>query len=160
VKVTTIKIDGTPPTLGILLRMPEDDVEPYQELKVSANITDLVSGVMNVTLSYNLNNSAMWIDVPMTLNSTSSLYEATISGQQANTSVKYRIGAYDNAGNYKVEDNSGQYYIYTVIPEFSSTTILILFMVLTTLAAVFLKKFKLSKKHIACEEYKLASVQK
>ena len=51
-------------------------------------------------------NIVIWIDLPMTLNSTTGLYEAIIPGQRANTLVKYRIAAYDNAGNYKVEDNS------------------------------------------------------
>lgn len=86
------------------------DIQPNQEAKVLANVSDLMSGVKNVTLSYGLDDSAAWIDLPMTLNSTTGLYEATILGQQANTLVKYRITAYDNAGNYKVEDNSGQYH--------------------------------------------------
>jgi hypothetical protein len=51
----------------------------------------------------------------MILNATTTLYEATIPAQPANTSVKYKIIAYDNAGNRIVEDNNGQYYIYTVI---------------------------------------------
>jgi len=34
------------------------------------------------------------------------------------TYVKYKIVAYDNAENMAVEDNAGQYYTYTVIPEF------------------------------------------
>jgi hypothetical protein len=50
------------------------------------------------------------------------------------------IVAYDNAGNYMIEDNNGQYYIYTVIPEFPSTMIPLLFILLATLTAVFLSK--------------------
>ncbi|MEM2917816.1 MAG: hypothetical protein QXN63_05655 [Candidatus Bathyarchaeia archaeon] len=44
--------------------------------------------------------------------------------QEANTIVKYKIIAYDNAKNIKVDDNNGQYYTYMVIPEYPSTLIL------------------------------------
>jgi len=121
--------------------VPEGDVEPNQKVKFMVNVTDSISGVKNVTLSYNLNISITWIDLPMTFNSTTGFYEATIQVQHANVFVKYKIIAYDNAGNIKVEDNAGQYYIYTVIPEFSSTLILAMFM-LTTLIAITLWKTK------------------
>jgi hypothetical protein len=81
----------------------------------------------------------------MSYNSTSRLYYAMILGQSEGTFVKYKVIAYDNAGNMAVEDNAGQYFTYTVIPEFSSATILALFMILTMLVAVFARK-KLSKK--------------
>jgi hypothetical protein len=48
--------------------------------------------------------------------------------------------AYDTAGNFKVEDNNGTYYAYTVIPEFSSIMILPLFMLTALIATVLLKK--------------------
>jgi len=91
-------------------------------------------------LSYNLNDSATWIDSPMILNSTTGLYETIISGQQAGTLVKYKIIAYDNAGNCRVEDNSGEHFVYTVIPEFPSFLLLPLFMIATLLAVVVYKR--------------------
>lgn len=39
-----------------------------------------------------------------------------------------------------VEDNNGYYYKYHVIPEFPSTTILMMFMILSTLTIVLAKK--------------------
>ena len=135
-----IKLDKTPPTVGSPSHMPEDEIQPNQEVKVLVNVTDPLSSVKNVTLSYNLNNSAIWIDLPMIPNSTTGLYEAIIPGQQANTLVKYKIAAYDNAGNYKVEDNSGEYYVYTVVPEFPSTVILLLALLFTTFAVIIGKK--------------------
>jgi hypothetical protein len=126
--------------IGTPSRIPEGDVEPDQKVKVLVNVTDSLSGIKNVTLSYNLNDSAVWIDSPMTFNSTTGLYETTIQVQQANTLVKYKITAYDNAGNLKVEDNNGTYYAYTVIPEFQSTMILPLLMLTTLIATVLLKK--------------------
>jgi len=85
-------------------------------------------------------DSMIWIDLLMTFNSTTGLYEATIPGQPADTLVRYEITAYDNAGNHRVEDNSGQYYVYTVIPEFPSTIILLLFIIATLAAIVYRRK--------------------
>jgi len=138
--------DITPPVIGIPIQDPPPDmVMPYQNVTVSVNITDHESGVRNATLQYNLNNSATWITIVMSYNSTSGLYYATIPGQPEQTYVKYKIVVYDNAENMAVEDNAGQYHTYTVIPEFASATILALFMILTMLVAVFARK-KLSKK--------------
>jgi hypothetical protein len=81
----------------------------------------------------------------MSYNSTSGLYYAMILGQSEETYVKYKIVAYDNAENMAVEDNAGQYYTYTVIPEFPSSLILLLVMVLSMLAIV-LSKRKLPRK--------------
>jgi parallel beta-helix repeat protein len=138
--LTGIKLDKTVPAIGTPSRIPKDDVQPGQEVKVSVNVTDFVSAVKNVTLSYNLNDSAIWIDFPMIRNSTTGLYGVIIPGQQANTLLRYEISAYDNAGNYKIEDNSGQYYVYTVIPEFTSTILLPLFMLTTLVATILFKK--------------------
>jgi len=259
--LTGIKLDKTAPTIEIPSRIPENDVEPDQEVKVSVNVTDFESGVKNVTLSclnmykpvsnfttvkdlnitlclhrttyyykdsvsgnvtitylngtgfegifsiyvvpifggygrtdYHSNpvvkngfaefylpspvfvygpgnytigiadlstvegyviaanlwdprvqvevkdDSMIWIDLPMTFNSTTGLYEATIPGQGEGTLVRYKISAYDKAGNYRVEDKDGEYYVYTVIPEFTSTIILPLFMLTTLIATILLKK--------------------
>jgi len=91
----------------------------------------------------------------MTPNPTTGLYEAIIPGQHAGTLVKYRITAYDNAGNYKVEDNSEHYYTYTVIPEFSSLTIILLSVAISTLLIVLLKKMLRNK-----QEFKARPKQK
>jgi len=148
--LTGIKLDKTVPTIGTPSRIPEGNVEPDQNVKVLVNVTDSLSGVKNVILSYNLNDSTivtpfLWIDVPMTLNSTTGLYETTIPGQSEGILVRYEIAAYDNAGNRMVEDNSGQYYVYTVIPEFPSTTILPLLMLTTLIVTVLLKKKRKTK---------------
>ena len=67
--------------------MPEDVVLPNQEVKVLVNVTDAESGVKNVTLYYNLNNSQTWTSVPMDYNLTSFLCNATIPGQPIGTLV-------------------------------------------------------------------------
>ena len=138
--------DVTPPHIGVPTQEPPPHmVMSYQNVTVSVNITDTESGVKNATLHYNLNNSATWITMVMSYNSTSGLYYAMILGQAEETFVKYKIVAYDNAENMAVEDNAGQYYTYTVIPEFPSSLILLLVMVLSVLAVVLAKR-KLPRK--------------
>jgi hypothetical protein len=122
-------------------RMPENAVQPAQGTKVLVNVTDPGSGVKSVTLSYTINSNT-WFDTQMTFNSTTGLYECTVSGQQANTRVKYRILAYDNAGNEKIGDNQGQYYIYTVVPEFPPLGAAFLFIIMTLLVVAFREKHR------------------
>ena len=138
--------DVNPPIIGVPTQEPSADiVMPYQNVTVFVNITDAESGVKNATLHYNINNTATWIEVVMSYNSTSRLYYAMILGQSEETYVKYKIVAYDNAENMAVEDNAGQYYAYTVIPEFHSSLIVLLLMVLSVLAVVLAKR-KLPRK--------------
>ena len=137
--LTGIKLDKTKPLIVEVRHQPEDNVEPNQKVKVLVNATDLLSGIRNITLSYNINTSTIWIDLPMTFNSTTGLYEATIQVQRANVLVKYKVTACDNAGNIKVEDKCGQYYTYTVIPEFSSTLILATLILITIITVILLK---------------------
>lgn len=136
--LTGIKLDKTVPTIGTPSRMPEGHVEPYQEVRVSVNVTDLVSRVKNVTLYYT--NDTIWYSVPMAFNTTSALWEAIIPGHMEATQVKYRIEAYDNAGNKAQDDNAGEYFTYTVIPEFSLVIILLLFMITSIISIIFTRE--------------------
>jgi len=136
--LTGIKLDKTAPTFDVSSRIPEGDVEPYQEVKVSVNATDLISGLKTITLYYT--NDTVPHSAPIVFNTTSALWEAVIPGQRENTQVKYWIEAYDNAGNMAIDDNAGQYYTYTVIPEFPTAIILPLFMILSAIVIVFAKK--------------------
>jgi len=128
--------DGNPPTIGTPVQEPPSDVAPYQNVTVSVNITDAESGVKNATLHYSLNNTEAWTTVVMSYNSTSHLYYATIPEQSEGTRVKYKIVAYDNAENMAAKDNAGQYYTYTVVPEFPSFLILPLVFLLTLSVAM------------------------
>lgn len=116
--LTAIKLDKTLPVIASHSRFPEDNVEPNQPVKITVNVTDSLSGVKNVTLSYRIRGESAWNNILMTLNQTSMLYEATIIIHQPNVDVEYMITAYDNAGNKIVENNSGQCYSYSVVPEY------------------------------------------
>ena len=125
--------DGTPPTIGEPSQTPAaNNVQPNQPVKVSVNVTDPESGVKNFTLWYSINGEGNQA-IPMIYNGSTGLWEAEIPGQPLDTHVKYWIEAYDNAGNRAINDNAGQYYTYTVIPEFSSWPLLRWLLLLLTL---------------------------
>jgi len=46
----------------------------------------------------------------------------------------------DNIDNNAVQDNSGTYYIISVIPEFTSMIVLATFMLLTLMVTILMKK--------------------
>ncbi len=125
VVVDYITVDYTPPTIGIPSRMPEGDIFPKQEVRVSVKVTDAVSGVKNVTLSYTTNNGTTWTNLPMNYNSLTSLYEATIPPQPAGTWVKFKIIAYDNAQNLATKDGTEPYCAYQVVPGFPHALLIV-----------------------------------
>jgi hypothetical protein len=144
--LTGIKLDKSPPTVEIPSREPAGDVHPDQPVKVSINVTDATSNLKNVTLYYTLDNGTTWEEsVPTNPNAPTSLYEATIPGQQPGTWVKYKIVAHDYAGNNATLDGTGPYCTYQVIPEFSSTIILPLFTALSLITIIFTRKKLLGK---------------
>jgi parallel beta-helix repeat protein len=132
-------VDNIPPEIGEPVQDPVEDVEPYQNVTVTVNVTDFGTGVYNVTLRYSIDNGTSWMSLNMTEISTNT-YQATIPGYDEGAWITYKIVAYDNAGNFAVKDNNGYYYAYHVIPEFTSALILPLLMLATLVATVLLKK--------------------
>jgi len=53
------------------------------------------------------------------------------------------IIAYDYANNEAVEDNAGEYYVYTVIPEFPTWTSMLLILIALTAAIAIYKRRQL-----------------
>jgi hypothetical protein len=140
VKSQTVYLDTTAPNIHTPTRYPTGDIQFGQAVKISANITDLGSRVKEAILHYSLNNGTTWTNVTMNYNSTSGLYEGTIPAQSSNMTVKYAISASDNVDNDAVQDNSGMYYIYPVIPEFPSMMLITIFMLLSLSATILIKK--------------------
>ena len=132
---------------------PPNEVEPDMAVFVEVNVTDRESGVNRTILSYTTDNGLTRNNITMKfacyLPCDTWFYTAEIPRMPADTSVKYKIIAYDNNGNHAVEDNAGQYYTYTVIPEFPSTIILLVLM-LTTLIAITLLKATLKRRIENC----------
>jgi hypothetical protein len=137
--------DVTPPTIvEVTQDPPAGNVLENQAVKVSVNVTDLGSGVKNVTLIYTPDNWSTSISLNTTVNSTSGLWKAEIPGKALNTLVQYEIVSYDNAGNKAEKPVAGQYYSYTVIPEFTTFSILLILAAMS-FVLVLTKKFRKSK---------------
>jgi len=133
-------IDDTPPEIGEPVQDPLENVEPHQTVTVTVNVTDLGTGVYNVTLWYSIDNGIIWTPQNMT-EIFPGTYRTTIPGYENCTWVTYKIVAYDNAGNNATEDNLGYYHKYHVIPELSSAMRLSLLMILS-ITAITLAKWK------------------
>ncbi|HID90591.1 TPA: hypothetical protein EYP44_01370 [Candidatus Bathyarchaeota archaeon] len=117
-----VEEDAVPPVIADVRRSPEvpDDGEP---VAVTALVTDAETGVASVTLEYSVGDGP-WEAVPMT-RGTGDEWSGTIPGCRADTVVRYRVVAEDRAGNVAVEDRAGEYYSYTVVPEFATWAMLL-----------------------------------
>ncbi|MGD2066864.1 MAG: nitroreductase family protein [Candidatus Bathyarchaeota archaeon] len=135
--------DGTAPTIGDLSQNPSyDAVEPDQTVTVTVEVTDAGTGVGNVILSYSTDEGQTWTNATMT-GVSGNMYSGDIPGFEEETRIQYRILAYDNSNNLAVEDNAGNYYVYTVIPEFQF--LILAFFVLTSLAVILAKRRTITK---------------
>ena len=101
-------IDNIPPSIGELIMSPEEPVED-EEVTIKVNVTDALSGVREVILSYSTDGRATWTNITMTLGP-DGYYTAVIPGQPAGTTVLYRIYACDLVGNWAISPE----YSYTV----------------------------------------------
>ena len=137
--------DSTSPFIGTPSQDPPEDVQPNQEVTVSVNVTDAESGVREVVLSYSTDEGASWTNVTIS-RANGDTYVGQIPGFSAGTNVQYKIIAYDNAGNFAVNDKAGQYYVYTVIPEFPTWLSLLLVLLVLTLVIVLVNRRKLRVK--------------
>jgi parallel beta-helix repeat protein len=134
--------DGIAPTIGIPSRTPSGVVLPNQEVTVAVNVTDSLSGVMNATLYYTIDNGLNWNSTEMLKNIGTGLYEATIPGQEYGKTVRFRIEAFDYAGNNQTRDGLETYCVYEIVPEFSMPFAFVAFMIAMLLLTVVLRKRK------------------
>jgi len=132
-------VDDIPPEISVPVQEPPENVTAYQNVTVTANVTETGSGLYNITLWYSINNGTTWTPLNMTEISTNT-YQTTIPGHENCTWVTYKIIAYDNNGNQAINDNHGYYYIYHIIPESPSLIILPLLMITTLLAVIVHKR--------------------
>ena len=132
--------DNTRPDIGTPTHEPETP-DPDEDVTVSVNVTDDDTGVRpdGVILSYSTDDGETWKNITMS-KATGDTYEGIIPGLSAGTHVSYRIIAYDYADNEAVKDNEGDYYVYTVIPEFPSWQIIALTLLLVGIIVVIAKK--------------------
>lgn len=127
-------IAARPPDITDVFQIPpKNNVQPEDEVRVNATVTDM-SGVKQVTLNYT-NGNGTWITVNMT-SPDGDVWNATIPAFPYCTNVTYVIIAEDNANNKITTEELGYQYQYQVIPEFPSFLILPLFMMATLLVAI------------------------
>lgn len=113
-------------------------------VRVVANITEPAdaSGVGKVLFSFR-DCFGQWWNTTMTYDGVSALWSVIIPQQPHNTTVQFQIAAYDKAGNMAIRENDA----YMVVPEFSSTIILLLGLASITLAFAIKKKTSLLSSH-------------
>jgi len=107
----TVVIEKTPPIIVSILRQPEEP-SYNQTVTVLASVTDIVSGVKEVILSYA--RGTTWKNATMILKEDS--YRATVPAFPFNTSVNYRIYASDNVGNWAAPSSVYSYVVADPYP--------------------------------------------
>ncbi len=133
--------DTTPPVIDTPVQTPEI-ADDWEAVTISVNVTDADTGIPpeGVILSYRKNGGA-WNNVTMS-KTNGDTYEEVIPGSPAGTQVEYIIIAHDYANNEAIKDNAGNYYVYTVIPEFSTWQIIAVLLLLLGTVVFFAKKLR------------------
>jgi parallel beta-helix repeat protein len=126
--------DNRPPAIGFPTCLPSDDVQPYEESPICVAVTDVGSGIKNVTLLYTVDNGTSWIQEAMNYNSTADAFFGILPGLAPETLVEYEVVAFDNAGNVAVRNDSGRFFTYKVVPELGSVFLALFF--LTTIVVL------------------------
>jgi len=136
-------VDTIPPNVTNVSQFPlENNMQSGDEVKVTAAVTDNLSGVKRAALNYTYTNSSgTWFSVVDMTKLEGDVWNATIPAFPYSTNVAYAIVAEDYVGN--IITTEGYEYQYHIIPEFPSVSILSLFMI-TTLLAVTVRKRKRS----------------
>jgi hypothetical protein len=135
-------VDTTPPNIKDIMQFPRtDNVQPDDEVKVNATVTDDVSGVKRVTLFYAYaNSSGTWIRIVNMTKLEGDIWNASIPKFPCCTNVTYAIAAEDNVGNAASTAEMGYDIQYHVIPEFTALAMTLLFMVAMLLTAMVHKR--------------------
>ncbi|MCD6445569.1 hypothetical protein J7L49_02145, partial [Candidatus Bathyarchaeota archaeon] len=144
-----IIIDNTPPVISNPYQSPPGqiiqpntivNVDAGQNVIVTINISEPY--LDTVTLSYKINET-QWIDIPMN-HTTGNEYTATIpsSNLPVGANVTYYITATDKAGNTAKTPTNGIYFQYSIVPEFTTLTMLIILLISTILAVAINRKRK------------------
>jgi hypothetical protein len=146
--VTTSTYTG--PDIALLsisspIENPPDGVPINTNKTISFNVTSIFSPIKNMTLSYKTTLNQTWQPITIAYASASNVTMTTvhivIPGQSQPCSVYYEIEAYNYQGDYAVNNNAGQYYVYNVaVPEFQPSMLLPLFMTITLIGAMILKR--------------------
>ena len=133
-------VDTTPPTIKAISQTPVDANGTFEEgVRVQAIVTDALSGVERVTLSYTDGNGT-WVITEME-KLEGNLWNGTIPAFPHGTTVTFTIMAEDKTGNkVTTEELYGEPNKYDVLPEFPLWVIVPLFVTATAFAIVARKR--------------------
>jgi hypothetical protein len=106
-------VDTTPPTIHGVTQTPEADVLEGDAVTVNVDASDGNTAVEEVILSYTY--GVAWHNTTMAYSEALAAYTGQIGEQEAGGTVSYKILTRDEAGNWEVDDNSGELYRYEVI---------------------------------------------
>jgi nitrous oxidase accessory protein len=128
-------VDTTAPTITDVIQAPVDTNGSSEEgFRVSATVTDTVSGVKQVTLSYSDGNGT---GMTIEMTKLEDVWVGAIPAFPHGTTVTYTIMAEDKAGNtVTIEELHGQTNQYEVVPEFPLWIIVPLFLTATVFTRV------------------------
>ncbi len=108
-------VDDIPPMFDQVSREPWAEVDAQQPVEVYVNLTEMGSGIANVTLWVSADNGTEW--TPMEMEEVSpGVYRQTIPGLETCNWVWYKISSFDISGNQGLADQGGQPFAYHV-PE-------------------------------------------
>ena len=140
-------VDNIQPQIANPTQYPSANIQPNQNVTVTATITDMGSGICNATLGYSIDNGTTWISLNMSKIGANA-YQTRIPEHENATWVRYKITSCDNAGNPAVNDNAGSYYIYQVVPEFPTAVGMFLLVFLLTTITLVTKCVRAKPRHI------------
>ncbi|NHJ85431.1 MAG: hypothetical protein FK734_08200, partial [Asgard group archaeon] len=101
------------PNITNITHSPENPTST-NSITISCSVYDDLSGVEFVTLHYRVNNGE-WLQLNMTLITGTTTYEMNIGRFNYPSIIEYYITSTDNAGNYAINDNFGNYFILSLL---------------------------------------------
>lgn len=150
-------VDNTSPLIEAPMWKPEEPSVNTQ-VNVTAWVSDLQpgSGLKNVTLWYRNTTMDDWQPLTMNLNITSWNWTVTIPAQSAETTIKFFIEAFDNAGNKAVSDQIYEYEVITPpgIPLAWIAALILLILAATAAAVYFWRKRRKERQGTSSERVK------
>lgn len=144
-KFQAVLVDNTPPSITDVHQQPTaDNVLPTEEVQVYANVTDDLSGVKQVILSYTTGNGT-WFNVTMS-NLMEYQYNGTIPQFSNGTRITYMLIAEDNANNTITTQQMGYDYQYQVVQELPPLLTAPILVATTLFTVISVRKRKLRMK--------------
>jgi len=125
------------PNITQIVQSPAANVQPQVQVFVNATV-NAPNGIKQVILNFTAGTGA-WIVQNMT-NLQGNIWNGTISGQAAGTTVTYIIMVQDNLDENVTSQHLGYNLQYQVVPEFTTTATLLTLMIVTLAAAIVYKK--------------------